>query len=170
VTEDGHVATNAYVVEGCDEPKVIRGAAAAAARVLARDTKNDLALLQVDITADHVARVRAGVEVGEGVAALAGLQDDSGKIQITAQIQPGNSGGPIVDGAGNVVGVAVSGLPTHSKGTAQDVGFVIKAEVLTAFMFAHGVAYSTVASDRPLRNVELAEAARRILVLISWEG
>jgi S1-C subfamily serine protease len=103
------------------------------------------------------------------VSALAGYQDDSGQIQITAPIQPGNSGGPIVDRAGNVVGVAVSGLTTHSKGAAQNVGFAIKTDVLTAFLDAHGVACSTEPSERPLRNVELAEAARSIAVLIRWE-
>ncbi len=191
VSADGHVVTNAHVVDGCDHPKVIWGLAEAAARVVARDAKNDLALLKVDVAGGRVASLRVGVEVGEEVAAfgyplqgtlsaggnfttgnvsaLAGYQDDSGQIQITAPIQPGNSGGPIVDRAGNVVGVAVSGLTTHSKGAAQNVGFAIKTDVLTAFLDAHGVACSTEPSERPLRNVELAEAARSIAVLIRWE-
>jgi S1-C subfamily serine protease/replication-associated recombination protein RarA len=191
VSANGHVVTNAHVVADCDDPKVIWGTAEAAAQVLARDARNDLALLKVDVAADHVARLRAGVEVGEEVAAfgyplqgtlsaggnfttgnvsaLAGIQDDSGQMQITAPIQPGNSGGPIVDRAGNVVGVAVSGISTPRKWVAQNVGFAIKIDVLTAFLSAHGVAGSTEPSERPLRNVELAATARSISVLIRCE-
>ena len=193
VNSDGFIVTNAHVVDGCDMPKVISGLAEPLdAQVLARDAKNDLALLKVDVTTGQPARLRFGVKLGEEVAsfgypmldqlssggnftlgnvsALAGPQNDSGRLQMTAPIQPGNSGGPVVDRPGNVIGVAVSGITSHSKGMAQNIGFAIHAYVLTAFLDAHGVPYDTNASDRPLENVELAEKVRSIAVLILCES
>ncbi len=192
VGADGVVVTNAHVVDGCDDPKVTCGfAEPTVARVVARDAKNDLALLKIDVAPEHVATLRIGVMVGEEVAAfgyplhgtlssggnftlgnvsaLAGERNDSRHVQITAPIQPGNSGGPVVDRAGNIIGVASSGIMMHLKGPAQNIGFAINIDVLTAFLTANGVPYKTTASDTPLRNVELAEKVRSITVLISFE-
>jgi S1-C subfamily serine protease/ATP-dependent 26S proteasome regulatory subunit len=189
VTADGYVVTNAHVVEGCDDPKVVCGLAGPiAAQVLARDAANDLALLKVDFASDHVATLRARVRVGEEVAAfgyplqgllaaggnftvgnvsaLAGLKNDSGRIQISAPVQPGNSGGPVVDQSGNVIGVVVSRLTDY---TQQNVNFAIKVNVLTEFLDSHGVSYSTDASDNPLHGFELAAKAQSIAVLIVCE-
>ena len=163
----------------------------APAQVLARDEQNDLALLKVECTTGHVAVLRAGVEVGEEIAAfgyplqgrlsaggnftfgnvsaLAGMRDDSRHVQITAPIQPGNSGGPVVDRAGNVIGVVVSILGAHEKGASQNVSFAINVNVLSAFLSANGLAYLTEASEQPLRNVELAEKVRAMSVLILCE-
>ena len=186
------MVTNAHVVDGCEDPKVICGLTEpAVAKVLARDAQNDLALLKVDIAPDHVAVLRAGIRIGEDIAAfgyplqgmlstggnftvgnvsaLAGFRNDSRHIQITAPIQPGNSGGPVVDRAGHVVGVVVSNLGMHAKGAAQNVNFAINFNALTAFLNAQGVAYVTEASAQPLQNVELAEKVRSISVLIVVE-
>ena len=188
----GFVITNAHVVEGCDDPKVVFGLdEPALAHVLARDARNDLALLRVDVATDHVAALRAGVQVGEEIAAfgyplqgtlstggnftlgnvsaLAGFQNDSRHVQITAPIQPGNSGGPVVDRAGNVVGVVVSRLGGGGRGAAQNVNFAINIGVLTAFLASHGVPYLTEASEHPLRNVELVEKMKAMTVLILCE-
>jgi S1-C subfamily serine protease/Cdc6-like AAA superfamily ATPase len=192
VAADGYVVTNAHVVEGCEDPKVIRGLAGPiSAHVLARDAANDLALLKVEAGSDHVATLRAGVRIGEEIAAfgypllgtlstggnftvgnvsaLAGLKNDSRHIQISAPVQPGNSGGPVIDQCGNVIGVVVSGLPTHDKGVAQNVNFAININTLTAFLNSHGVPYSTEISERSLQTVELAEKALSITVLILCE-
>jgi serine protease Do len=135
--------------------------------------------------------LRAGVRIGEEIAAfgyplqgtlsnggnftvgnisaLAGYKNDSRHIQISAPVQPGNSGGPAIDQCGNVIGVVVSVLGVHSKGAAQNVNFAIKINVLTAFLDSHGVPYSMAASGHPLQMVELAEKAQSISVLIEIE-
>jgi S1-C subfamily serine protease len=192
VTADGYVVTNAHVVEGCDDPKVAYGLAdPIPAHVLARDVVNDLALLKVEFQSDHVATLRAGVRVGEEIAAfgyplygnlssggnftvgnvsaLAGQNNDSTRLQITAPIQPGNSGGPVVDQSGNVIGVVVSGITQHMKGAAQNIGFAININLLTSFLDSHGVLYSTEPSAHPLQTVKLAEKAQSITVLILCE-
>ena len=52
------------------------------------------------------------------VSALAGPGDDRRLIQITAPVQPGNSGGPVLDSAGNAVGVAVAKLDAAAMARA----------------------------------------------------
>jgi hypothetical protein len=88
---------------------------------------------------------------------------------MSAPIQPGNSGGPVVDRCGNIIGVVVSNLTTHSKGSAQNVNFAININVLTAFLNTHSVPYSTEVAEQPLRTVDLAEKAQSIAVLILCE-
>jgi S1-C subfamily serine protease len=158
---------------------------------VARDVANDLALLKVEAGSDHVGTLRAGVKIGEEIAAfgyplqgmlstggnftignvsaLAGFKNDSRHIQISAPIQPGNSGGPVIDQCGNVIGVVVSNLGAHNKGAAQNVNFAININALTSFLDLHGVPYSTKASERSLQTVELAEHAQSIAVLILCE-
>jgi S1-C subfamily serine protease len=192
VTADGYIVTNQHVVAGCDAPKIVCGLAGPIpAHVVGLDATNDLALLKIDFAPDHVATLRTGVKVGEQIAAfgyplfgtlsaggnftfgnvsaLAGLNNDSGRLQISAPVQPGNSGGPVVDQHGNVIGVLTGGLLTHAKGAAQNVNFAVNMNVLTAFLNAYGVTYSTAASDHALQNVELAEKAQSIAVLILCE-
>jgi SpoVK/Ycf46/Vps4 family AAA+-type ATPase len=192
VGADGYVVTNAHVIEGCEAPKIVCGTAEPSeARIVARDSRNDLALLKAGFAHDHVARLRTGVKVGEelaafgfplfgrlsaggnftlgNVSALSGIQNDSRHIQITAPIQPGNSGGPVVDRAGNLIGVAVGGMGAHEKGAAQNVGFAINIATLMGFLSANDVPFSTETSEDPLRNVELADKARAISVLIVCE-
>ena len=188
----GYVVTNAHVIDGYEYPKIVSGSEEPAeTQIVARDAKNDLALLKVGFVSEHVARLRSGVKVGEelaafgfplfgrlstggnftlgNVSALRGMQNDSRHIQITAPIQPGNSGGPVVDRAGNLIGVAVSGLGAHEQGAAQNVGFAININTLMAFLNAHDVPYLTDTSEDPLRNVELADKARAMSVLVICE-
>jgi S1-C subfamily serine protease/Holliday junction resolvasome RuvABC ATP-dependent DNA helicase subunit len=192
VTADGYVVTNAHVVEGCEYPKVVCGLAGPLpAQVLARDAANDLALLKVDFASDHVATLRAGVRIGEEIAAfgyplqgvlstggnftvgnvsaLAGVKNDSRHIQISAPIQQGNSGGPVVDRFGNVIGVVVSILTYSQKAAPQNANFAININVLAAFLDSYGTPYSTETYEHPLEIVDLAEKVQSIAVLILCE-
>jgi S1-C subfamily serine protease len=189
VGADGYVVTNAHVIDGCEAPEIIYGLdEPAATRIVARDAKNDLALLKVGFTTDHVARLRRGVKVGEelaafgyplfgtlstggnftlgNVSALSGTLNDSRHIQMTAPIQPGNSGGPVVDRAGNLIGVVVASLKDQKNRAAQNANFAININTLIAFLDAHGVPYLTDTSEEPLRNVELADKVRAMTVVV----
>ena len=69
------------------------------------------------------------------VSALAGLGDDTRSLQFTAPIHPGNSGGPLVDASGNVVGVVTSKLSPlwtakNIGDVPQNVNFALKASEL----------------------------------------
>jgi serine protease Do len=84
---------------------------------------------------------------GGNVTALAGLGNDSRYLQISAPVQPGNSGGPLLDRAGNVVGIVVAklnaiGIASVTGDIPQNVNFAIKASVAAAFLDAQHVAYA----------------------------
>jgi S1-C subfamily serine protease len=192
VSADGYVVTNEHVVRGCSEPKLVCGLAApVSAHVVALDTTNDLALLKADLASDHVATLRTRVRMGEPIAAfgyplvgtlstggnftvghvsaLAGLKNNSGQIQISAPLQPGNSGGPVLDQSGNVIGVAVSGLRPTTEHIPQNVNFAVGINVLTAFLDSYGVPYSTGEGGPLLQSSNLAEKAQSLAVLILCE-
>lgn len=197
VSTDGYVVTNAHVVDECETPQISIGLLpAVTARVLARDTPNDLALLKADVTVQKPATLRAGVKVGEQVAAfgypllgllstggnfttgnvsaVAGLGNDTRYLQISAPVQSGNSGGPLVDQSGNVVGIVASKLNVLKVAEAindvpQNVNFAIKAAVLTNFLDSTGVKYTIANSGPPIPQAQVAEQAKSISILIKCE-
>ena len=81
----------------------------------------------------------ASVRVTSGsISALNAFDLDDGLLQISAPIQPGNSGGPVIDDAGLVVGVAVS---TLNRLGAQNVNFAIAGSVARDFLRRRAVAH-----------------------------
>jgi S1-C subfamily serine protease len=134
VSHDGDLITANHVVDGCRELRVVCDDKSNVARVIGTDAGGDLAILRVpDVAGDIASFPAAGLEKpGEPVivagyplqglltskasvttgiiSALAGPNEDKKLIQITAPVQPGNSGGPLVDTHGTVIGVVVSKL------------------------------------------------------------
>ena len=197
VSAPGHVLTNAHVVRGCTEVRIPPGGVV---EVMAREGSSDLALLWAPAgTARAVAKFRQGrgirpaasvIAVGYplrgllaseanvstgAVSALAGPGDDRRLIQITAPVQRGNSGGPVLDTAGNVVGVVVAKLDAiriaRSTGDIpQNVNFAVSAGTARAFLDGEGVPYETAPSDHAMEPVEVAAAARKFTVLVEcWK-
>ena len=135
--------------------------------VVARDPGNDLALLKAAIRLPAaVLRDDRGIRAGDSVvavgfplpgllaseanvttgtvSALAGIGNDTRFLQMTVPVQPGNSGGPLLDLEGRVVGVVVGKLDALKVASVtgdipQNVNFAIKAEVLRRFLNASGV-------------------------------
>ncbi|MEZ0168002.1 S1C family serine protease [Microvirga sp. TS319] len=197
VTQEGHVVTNNHVIEGCTAIQIKpANGSPLPARVISRDTTNDLALLKLDYAPDTTASIRIGVRLGESVAAfgfplnsvlassgnftlgnvtaLAGIADDSRFLQISSPVQPGNSGGPLMDENGNVVGVVTSKLNALTTVVAigdvpQNVNFAIKAGTLATFLESARIAPRTSASPMRLSPPDLADAASRISVFVRCE-
>ena len=74
------------------------------------------------------------------ISSVKGYGDNSNQIQIDAAINSGNSGGPIVDEDGDLVGVAVSGM---KKSKAEGIAFGIKSAAVKNFLDVNKIKYST---------------------------
>jgi S1-C subfamily serine protease len=161
ITQDGYLITNKHVVEGCDVMTLIGSDALYIAVVIDTDDR-DLALLKADLHVDSYAFfTRRQLRVGEDVYAigypllgdlggltvtdgivssLAGPPDSPQFIQISTPIQPGNSGGPLVDQYGTIAGVVTakdSGLVGDT--ILEGVGFAIHPHFIIRFMVSNGV-------------------------------
>ena len=197
VSNDGYILTNAHVVSGCAD---VRIPPAVSVRVAARDDSSDLALLRGP--GDRVAAVSTfregrgirpgsdvvvigyplhGVVASEAnvtrgnVSALAGPGDDRRLFQMTAPVQPGNSGGPVLDTSGHVVGVTVAKLDAIKIVRAigdipQNVNFAVSAGTARAFLDAEGVPYETARSSDTLAPDVVASRAKEFTVLVEcWK-
>ena len=93
-------------------------------------------------------------------------------MQLTAPIQPGNSGGPLLDHSASVIGVVNMKLDEmkaeqHAGVFPQNVNFAIKASVATSFLDAHGASYRTASiGGNKLELPSIADIARRFTVLV----
>jgi S1-C subfamily serine protease len=73
------------------------------------------------------------------IASLSGVQDDARHFQISVPVQPGNSGGALVDDRGNVIGVIMAKLSQKAAlattGTlAENVNYAVKSSYLLSFL------------------------------------
>jgi len=191
-----HILTNNHVVEGYSRFRISLNDGDAVVR--ARDPANDLALLQLlrsspgrceqpAVLRSEGARqgenvvaagyplhdlLRGGMKVTQGiVSALSGVNGDTRHLQITAPVQKGNSGGPLLDGSGHVLGVVVEALPTPLGGnTPQNVNFAIRAEIVRVFLDAYYVPYQTAHPSTDHSTEQIAAKARACTVRIEcWE-
>lgn len=105
------------------------------------------------------------------VSALAGIRNDTRFLQITAPVQPGNSGGPLFDQSSQIVGVVVSKLNalTIAKATGdipQNINFAINGAVVKSFLDSQSVEYETGASTKKLESAEIGAAAKKFTFLV----
>lgn len=195
VTRQGQVVTNAHVVERCRTVSVTTSnGETTTATVGGTDKANDLALLSTGAARPTVAALRGGRAMRQGeavvaygfplsgalssggvstsgsISALQGLGDDSRYMQMSAPVQPGNSGGPLLDTTGAVVGVVSSRLGGRSGQGAQNVNFAIKANVVRTFLASQGVTAETATGGRELSVPDVAERARAFTVFIECKA
>ncbi|MDK2743486.1 MAG: tol-pal system protein YbgF [Nitrospira sp. BO4] len=195
VSHQGHILTNYHVIANCPSIRVVNDGKQTEVTVIATDTKNDLALVKLSQTLTHVARFREGRGLRSGdsivvvgfplhsllaaeanvttgtVSALAGLGNDTRLFQITAPVQPGNSGGPLLDKSGQVVGVVESKLNALAMALLtgdipQNINFAIKDVVARSFMDSHNIRYEKSASASTLEPADIGEAAKRFTFLL----
>jgi serine protease Do len=94
------------------------------------------------------------------------MKDDSRYLQISAPVQSGNSGGPLLDQSGNLVGVVSAKLDAikvamASNDLPQNVNFAVKAAMVAAFLDANRVTYKVGApGDKPIAPADIADQAR----------
>jgi S1-C subfamily serine protease len=183
-------------VEDCAEIHVARlGSPMETVKLVGRDETNDLAVLRLSSGAERFASFRGGKGVRPGdsvmvigypligilsdeasvatgiVSALSGEENDSRFLQITAPVQSGNSGGPLVDSAGDVVGIVTSKLDAMAVAAAtgdvpQNVNFAVKQSLAESFLESKGIDASIDTAAQALDAAELAERVRKFTVLV----
>ena len=133
VSKNGHIVTNNHVISGCQKVEVSFKNKLYEAKTISVNPPKDLAILKANFNTKSVLSLSdkspellqdiyvAGYPFGQAISnsikvtkgiisSLKGLNNNNANIQIDAALQPGNSGGPIIDDNGNVVGVAVAKL------------------------------------------------------------
>jgi S1-C subfamily serine protease len=162
IAQDGFLITNEHVVKDAAQIRLLTRAGLISAKVVKVDAANDLALLKAEgrFAALPVAASR-GVKLGGTVvtvgfpniglqgfapklakgeiASLSGAGDDARYFQISVPVQPGNSGGALVDERGNVVGVVSAKLSASaalktSGALPENVNYAVKSSYLLSFL------------------------------------
>jgi S1-C subfamily serine protease len=164
------------------------GEAAITLRIVSTDEANDLALLIAPSRFKDAVTIRnAAVHTGDGIVAirypfygilstdftvttgivssLGGIGNDSRYLQISAAVQPGNSGGPLIDTSGNVVGVVTEKLDAIklakiTGSIPENINFAIKTGALRDFLDKNAVEYLTAAPGVELKTADIANKAR----------
>jgi S1-C subfamily serine protease len=167
VSEEGHIISNEHVVGICKKVVTYKNGKEIELPVIATDYQNDLGLVKLETNNRNYLRIKtSGAELGEEiivfgyplsdtlsagvkltkgiVSSLTGMNNNTTHIQIDAAIQPGNSGGPVINSNGEVIGVAVGALDKMYMMENQDivpenVNFAISSLNLTAFLKANNV-------------------------------
>jgi len=108
---------------------------------------------------------------GGMVSANRGLGDDTGQFQMDAAVQPGNSGGPIYDENGNIVGVVVAQLnkmkfAKQSGSMPENVNFGIKASTVRQFLSSSGLPTKWSKRSKSMSTRGLAKIAKRQTVMV----
>ncbi len=188
----GFVVTNHHVIEGCSRLRVN----GVEAQVRAIDARSDLALLNTNLAGFNASLRSQRASVGEPVAvagyplrgllsgfnlttgnlsSLSGIGGDTSLLQITAPVQPGNSGGPVLDSSGNLIGVVVSKLDgvkaiKITGDIPQNVNFAINANTLRSFLDSNTIVYDMASSEKILLTTTIAEKAKGFTVLVEcWK-
>ena len=167
VNKEGYIITNAHVAGICQSLASYINGETHLFRTIALDSRNDLALLRGEYRNKNFLNINPmGAEFGQDIMAfgfpladnlsssvkltrgivssLSGPNNDISLIQIDAAIQPGNSGGPVLNYSGQVVGVASSGLNKaamyeESSYIPENVNFAVSASTLTSFLKSNSV-------------------------------
>ena len=167
ISKDGYILTNNHVISGCQALNIHTNGKLLPARIIAKDPINDLALIKGNFKPQTVFYINsssprllddiyvAGYPFGYAVSSsikmttgiissLSGIGNNTANMQIDAAVQPGNSGGPVVDKKGNVVGVAVAKLDVQA--VFEDFGvipentnFAIKSSTARSFAESNNI-------------------------------
>jgi len=196
INPNGEFLTNYHVIKGCAAVSLGIAGVGQHGTVIATDERNDLAAVHTRAVGIEPLRFRDGrsIRPGDGVvvlgfpyagllttnpqvttgsvSALAGIGDDTRFLQLTAPVQPGNSGGPLLDLSSNVVGLVSSRINdiaiAEATGTLpQNINFAIKGTIIREFLDTHGIAYTTAQSTNKLEPSDVAETATKATVKLS---
>lgn len=186
-----NLLTNSHVVKSCKSIDLIRSGYRSTATIVDQDVVNDLAILKANNKNTNALKLRSGkgIRIGDeiivigyplgyllgssiklttgNVSALTGLINDTTNLQLTAPVQPGNSGGPLLDQSGNVVGVVVARLDKDLSGRkAQNVNLAIKSYLAQMFLDTNSIEYQVSESLIKKEVADIADEAKNSIVQV----
>ena len=168
VSNQGHIITNDHVIVGCRNVTITKDGKYIGVDIIAYDEKNDLAILKANTKPKKFYRISkndpklmddliiagfplgtkisTGIKTTKGsVTSLSGVGNNYSEFQTDAALNKGNSGGPIIDTGGNVIGVAVAKI---EKEGVEGFNFGIKSSVLKSFTTSNNLKLATASRSR----------------------
>lgn len=199
INEKGQAVTNNHLASECEEIRV--SGFDGVAKVVNFDKVNDLSLIQLPFISKDYANINidttslqqgadivvfgfplntllsSGGNFTPGIiSATNGLGNNTSQIQITAPIQPGSSGSPVIDKSGNVIGVVCSTLDglksvRETGSIPQSVNFAIHGQTLKSFLDASNATYHLGSkTTQEKHNTVLAADAKKWTKLVECWG
>ncbi|WP_417795309.1 S1C family serine protease [Terasakiella pusilla] len=190
INQHGYGLTNAHVVSNCSDITLkMPNQQTSKITLIKADQINDIAIFKSDIKPTSYGKLRStkSIKAGEpvslygfplistlstsgnvtsgNVSALTGIRDDSRFFQITAPVQPGNSGGPLFDDKGNVIGIVTEKLnalyiAAQTGDIPQNVNFSLKNNLIINFLDTNNIPYSSTINSQIISLVDLTEKAK----------
>jgi len=193
-----YLITNNHVVKDATKIRLVTSAGLIDAKVVSVDAANDLALLKADgrfaplpILPSRSAQLGSMVatigfpdptlqgfapKLAKGeIASLSGVQDDPRYFQISVPVQPGNSGGALVDERGNVIGIVSAKLDASvalaaSGALPENVNYAVKSSLLLSFLESvpdvDAKLKAPITVDRKFEDVVKSAQDAAVLVLV----
>ena len=184
INENGYLLTNNHVVDSCTSIWIDDGKSKIQASIIKTDANLDIAVLRINKKTKIYAifgQVRTGEDVmtlgfplssvlgdvikaTKGVvSALVGYQGDKDYLQFTAPIQPGNSGGPLLNEGGFVVGINTSNLVGEDL---QNINFAIKGTSALKFLGQYGIEFEHKDYIDAISSADIVEQSKEFTVRI----
>jgi S1-C subfamily serine protease len=195
VTRDGYLLTNFHVVKDAEKIEVKYKTQVFKATVIDTDKINDLAVLKVEGGSFPALAISArdSVDLGQpvftigfpniemqglepkytdgSISSLSGMQGDTTEYQISVPVQPGNSGGPLCDANGEVVGVVVARLNDLavmqiSGVVPQNVNYAVKAQPARRLLQSvKGLDLIAARGQKPADAIKTVESAIAMILI-----
>jgi S1-C subfamily serine protease len=196
--DENHILTNAHVVDGARKIDAASDRFTVPAEVVLADPRNDIALLRVERALPATARFRSAIDIhlgedvivlgfplqgllgsgptatGGNVSALCGIGNDTSVLQFSAPIASGNSGGPILDQSGLVVGLVHASLNLdrirEGGSSAENINFGVKGAVVRSFLATIGIEPKLDPGGPSRTRADIVREARGFIYRIRCEG
>ena len=200
ITSDGFIATAAHAVEETSKIEILHGKKRYTAKIIRKDISTDVAILKIEdsnlpflpiVSSSDVKLGDAVFTVGypritlqgsdpkftEGsISSLSGLDNDPKCFQISVPVQPGNSGGPLVNENGEVVGLVIAKLNDiatllRTGSIPQNVNYALKSSYILSFVesiteLSQKIRTPDIVSDR---SAAIEKTENSVVLIISYE-